>query len=220
MFLGHFGLAFAGRSVSKGPTLGTLFAAAQLPDILWPVFLETGIEQVTIAPGTTPVTPLRFDSYPYSHSLLAMAFWGALFGGVYYWKRRDRTGAILLALLVLSHWILDVATHIRDMPLFPGPSPLFGLGLWWSIPGTLLAEGTLLAVGVALYLRTTRARDRIGSGGLLVLVSLLVLFYGAALLGPPPPSVFALAWTAALGFLLLYALASLVDRHRAPALRP
>jgi hypothetical protein len=219
MFLGHFGLAFAGKSVSTRPRLGTLFAAAQLPDILWPVFLATGVEHVTIAPGTTPVTPLRFDSYPYSHSLLGMALWGALFGGAYYWKRRDRPGAILLAALVLSHWVLDVAAHIPDMPLFPGPSPLFGLGLWWSIPGTLLAEGTLLAVGVAFYIQATTARDRIGSGGLLVLVSLLVLFYGAALLGPPPPSIGVLAGTAALGFLLLYGLASLVDRHRAPAPR-
>jgi hypothetical protein len=217
MFLGHFGLAFAGKAVSDRPRLGTLFAAAQLPDILWPVFLATGLEAVTIAPGATPVTPLRFVSYPYSHSLLAMGVSGALFGGAYWVKRRDTRGALLLYALVVSHWLLDVATHVPDMPLYPGPSPRFGLGLWESLPWTLVAEFGLLAGGLALYGKATRARDRIGSLGLVGLVLLLVLFYVGALAGPPPPSVGALAGTAALGFVLLYSLASLVDRHRSPA---
>jgi len=57
MFLGHFAVA-----------LGTLVFGSQLADLLWPVFLLLGREQVGIVPGITRVTPLDFISYPYSHS--------------------------------------------------------------------------------------------------------------------------------------------------------
>ena len=43
---------------------------------------------------------------------------------------------------MLSHWVLDFVTHAPDMPLWPGPSPRLGLGLWNSIPGTSIVEGT------------------------------------------------------------------------------
>lgn len=69
MFLGHFA---AGLAASRGEPrlpLGTAFLAAQLPDAIWPCLLLAGVERVTIAPGDTAMTPLRFDHYPWSHSL-------------------------------------------------------------------------------------------------------------------------------------------------------
>jgi hypothetical protein len=47
------------------------------------------------------------------------------------------------------------------MPLYPGGAR-FGLGLWNSIAGTLVVEILMFATGVWLYVRSTRARDRIG----------------------------------------------------------
>src|SRR5512140_1902671 len=139
MFLGHFGVAMAGKQVAPRPSLGTLVLAAQFVDGLWPILLLLGIEQVRIAPGITAVTPLDFTSYPYSHSLLADALWAALVAGAYWMFRRDARGALWLGALVLSHWLLDFASHRPDMPLWPG-SPGLGLGLWFSLPATLAVE--------------------------------------------------------------------------------
>lgn len=60
MFIGHFGLGFAARPLAPRLSLAVLFAAAQLADVLWPVFVAPGLEQVRIDPGHTAVTPLDF----------------------------------------------------------------------------------------------------------------------------------------------------------------
>ena len=64
-----------------------------------------------------------------------------------------------------------------------------------------------------VYEFAARARDRIGSLGLGVMLVLLVTIYGASLFGPPPPSVQAVAWSAQ-GLWLFVLFAWWVDRHR------
>ncbi|MDZ4252520.1 MAG: hypothetical protein U1A72_08090 [Sulfuritalea sp.] len=75
MFIGHFGVGFGAKSVVPGVSLGTLLLAAQFIDLLWPTLLLLGVEHVRIVPGATVVTPLVFDHYPVSHSLLAVLGW-------------------------------------------------------------------------------------------------------------------------------------------------
>jgi hypothetical protein len=212
MFLGHFAVAMAAKKVAPRPSLGTLLLAALLADGIWPVFLLLGWEQVEIVPGITAVTPLLFVSYPYSHSLVAGAVWALLFAGCYFLLRRDRTGAFWLALLVLSHWALDVAAHRPDMPVWPG-GPKIGLGLWHWLPGTLAVEFGLLALGAWLYASATRARDALGRGALWAFVATLVAIYCGAVFGPPPPSVTVLAISGLLGWLFI-AWGYWIDRHR------
>ncbi len=214
MFIGHFGLAMAAKKVAPTPSLGTLVLAAILVDGVWPVFLLLGWERVEIVPGITAVTPLLFVSYPYTHSLVAGAFWAALLGGGYYAVRRDAAGAGWIAALVLSHWVLDFASHRPDMPLWPG-GPKVGLGLWYSLPATLVVEFALLGVGAWLYLAATRARDRLGRILLAALVATLAVIYLASVFGPPPPSVQVLAMSGILGWLFI-AWAYWIDRHREP----
>jgi len=217
MFLGHFAVAFAAKRGAPETSLGTLFVAAQLPDVLWPVLVLAGVEQVRIDPGNTAVTPLDFVSYPYSHSLLFDLLWAALLAGAYLVTtraRRPMAGAVCIALLVLSHWLLDAASHRPDVPVLPH-GPYVGLGLWNSRPATFIVEGTLFAAGIISYRRGTRARSRAGSIGLAALVALLVTAYLGATFGPPPPSVAALAWSVLLGWLFV-ALGVWVDRRRAP----
>jgi len=76
MFLGHFAVALGAKKAAPQASLGALVFGAQLADLLWPIFLLLGWEQVRIDPGATRVTPLDFVSYPYSHSLLAELLWG------------------------------------------------------------------------------------------------------------------------------------------------
>jgi hypothetical protein len=118
MFLGHFGLGFATKKATPEVSLGTLFLACQFADLLWPTLLLLRIERVEIEPGATKMSPLDFVSYPYSHSLLMLCIWGVAFGVIYAAIRRSRLrAAVALALLVVSHWVLDVVMHRPDMPL-------------------------------------------------------------------------------------------------------
>jgi membrane-bound metal-dependent hydrolase YbcI (DUF457 family) len=216
MFLGHFGLGFGTKKAVPEISLGTLFLACQLADLLWPTLLLLGLERVEIEPNATKMTPLNFVSYPYSHSLLMLCVWGVAFGAIYAGIRRSRwRAAFALALLVVSHWVLDVVTHRPDMPLTVNGTARLGLGLWSSVPGTLAAESILFFGGVVVYARSTVARDRVGSIGLWSLVAFMVLVYLASLFGPPPPSTSALAWSAQ-AIWLLVVWGYWVDSHRLP----
>ena len=177
MFIGHFALGFAAKRAAPRISLGTLFAASQLPDLLWPVLVALGIEHVRIAPGATAFTPLEFVSYPYSHSLLFVAIWGLAFGGLYGLRLHGFRAVAVIALLVVSHWVLDWVTHRPDMPLAPGLDTKLGLGLWNSVVGTRVVESILFIAGVWLYVRATRARDAVGRWAWWGLVGLLAVLY-------------------------------------------
>jgi len=213
MFLGHFGIGFGARAAAPRASLGTLFLAAQFIDLLWPTLLLLGVERVRIEPGATAVTPLAFEHYPVSHSLLAVAAWALLLALAYGFLRQDRRGALLVGLAVLSHWLLDAVVHQPDLPLYPGSAVLAGLTLWDSLTATLAVEVPLFLIGVWLYLRATRPRDRIGTWGLGGLVGLLAVIYVGNLFGPPPPDVTAIAWVGQLQCLLVL-WAYWVDAHR------
>ena len=212
MFIGHFAVALGAKRLAPRTSLGTLVAAAQLIDLAWPVLVLAGVEVVRIDPGNTAYTPLDFVSYPYTHGALSVLLWAAAFGGLHYWRRRDRAGAWTVAGLVASHWLLDAASHRPDLPLWPG-GPLVGLGLWNSVPATVAVEALLLAGGIFLYYRTTRWKDAVGRFGLYAFLGLLLLIAAGNLLGPPPPSPQAIG-VAGLGLWLFVPLAAWIDRHR------
>lgn len=213
MFIGHFALGFAARRAAPRLSLATLFAAAQLADLVWPVLVMLGVEQVRIVPGTTAFTPLDFVSYPYSHSLLALIVWGVLFGGICVAVVHDRRVLLVVAALVVSHWVLDWITHRPDMPLYPGSVKL-GLGLWNSVVGTIAVELAMFVAGVWMYARDTRALDKVGRWGFVTFVVFLLVAYFSSM-GPPPPSIGALVLTAIPGAMLIVVWAWWFDRHRA-----
>ncbi len=188
MFLGHFAAGLAASRAEPRLRLGTAFLGAQLSDAIWPYLLLAGAERVAIEPGITAVTPLRFESYPWSHSLAMVLVWAIVAAGVYRLRGGVARGAFLLAALVASHWVLDAVSHRPDMPLLPGSGPLVGLGLWYSRPWTLVVELGLFAAGIAVY-----TKGRGASRSFWVLAATLVLVYLANVFGPPPPSVAAMA---------------------------
>ncbi len=215
MFLGHFGVALAAKRAAPRTSLATLFAAAQLLDGVWPVLVLAGVEQVRIDPAPpNPFLALDFVRYPFTHGALAAGLWSVAFGAVYMALRGYRTGAIVVGLLVGSHWVLDFITHRPDLPLVAG-DPRVGLGLWSSFPATLVVELVIFLGGAAVYARTAPARDRAGAIGLWTLVAALLLAYAASLLGPPPPSAKAVGVVSLVGWAVFLAWAAWVDRHRA-----
>jgi hypothetical protein len=215
MFLGHVAVGMAAKRAAPRVSLTVLILAAQLADVIWPTLVGLGIEQVGIEPGNTRVTPLNFISYPYSHSLITLAIWSIGFAPVF-GLSRGRRAVPILAALVVSHWVLDVITHRPDMPIVPQSGLKLGLGLWNSIPATMAVEFAMYAVGLWIYLTSTRARDRIGSWGFGVLAAFLVVVYLANVFGPPPPSVRVIWIGALIGAGVMTLWAWWVDRHRTP----
>ncbi len=212
MFIGHFAVGLASKRVAPRASLGVLLAAPNLLDLLWPIFLLLGWEEVRIDPGNTAFTPLDFVSYPISHSLLTACGWGVLFALLYWAVTRYSLGAIVIGLSVMSHWVLDFVTHRPDMPLYPG-GPRIGLGLWNSVSATIAVEVTMYAAGAWLYLSMTRARDRVGTYALWSFLVFGLLTYVANILGPPPPNPHAIA-VAALALWLVPLWGWWIDRHR------
>jgi len=213
MFIGHFGVGFGAKSLAPKVSLGALFLAAQFIDLLWPTLLLLGVERVQIVPGATVVTPLLFEHYPVSHSLAAVFGWAVLVGGIYWLLLRERIGALVVGLLVLSHWGLDAIVHRPDLPLFPGSATLIGMDAWSSLPLTLAIELPLFALGVWLYARASSPKDAVGRWGLVALVVFLLVIYAGNLFGPPPPSAVAIAWVGQLQWLLVI-WGYWIDKHR------
>jgi hypothetical protein len=216
MFIGHFALAFGAKRIAPMMSLGTLFLACQFADLLWPTLLVLGWEAVEIDPGNTLVTPLNFVRYPYSHSLVALLGWSALFALAYRTIRGWQPVAIgTIATLVFSHYVLDVFMHRPDLPITLSGARRVGLGLW-NYPGiTLALESTLFIIGTAIYMSATRARDLAGRAGLYALIVFLVAMYFAALYGPPPPNAATIAVAGHLTWLFVL-WAYWVDGHRVP----
>jgi hypothetical protein len=183
MILGHYAVALAAKKAAPKTSLGTLLIAAQLPDLLFPLFILLGVEHVRIAPGITVVFPMDLYDYPLSHSLLAGLLWSAALASLYYAIRKEKRGATIVGLAVISHWILDFITHRPDLPLGFGTGTYVGLGLWNSLIGTLIVESALFIIGVFLYVRTTKADNRIGSIGFWTWIGFLSVMYAGSFFG-------------------------------------
>jgi membrane-bound metal-dependent hydrolase YbcI (DUF457 family) len=207
MFIGHAALALAARPLAPRANLGVALAATYWLDLVWPVLLLSGVERVEVDPGNTAFTPLDFVHYPWTHSLIAAIAWSVLFG-LACWKLGGRA-ALVMGLLVFSHWALDAVAHRPDLPLWPGSGAMVGLGLWNSVAATLVVETSLFAAGAAIYLRSSGK----ASLAFRALAGFFVLAYLVAAFGPLPPGAAAVAWSA-LALWLLPVWGWWADRHR------
>src|SRR3989442_939539 len=99
---------------------------------------------------------LEAHEIAFSHSLVIDIVWAGLLAGVYFLWRRYGRAAWILFIAVMSHWLLDFASHPPDMPLAPGIHRYFGLGLWSSISATILIEGIMWLLALIFYVSATR----------------------------------------------------------------
>jgi hypothetical protein len=218
MFLGHYGVALALKRAEPKLSLGTLFIAVQLPDLLWGIFLLLGWEQARIVPGHTAMTPIEFLSYPISHSLVGVLAWSFVAAALYYsWPTRDTSrhwqAAAMVGLAVFSHYPVDVLVHISDLPLSGGSSLKLGLGLWNNPLATLIAEAVVFGIGLAIYVTRRSNRHPVRLRRLVIVVLLLVGTYVASVLGPVPSSMTIVAVSDIVFLLVIAALAAWADRR-------
>lgn len=213
MFLGHFATGLAAKPLAPRLPLPLLLLAPQLLDVVWPVLVGAGVEHARLEPGHLDASPLVLEHMPYSHSLVMAAVWGVVTAAIYVLATRDRRGAVVLALLVISHWVLDYVAHEPDMPLWPGDVG-HGLGLWRSLPATLITELAMFAVGAWIYTRATVARGRWGRIGWPIFAVVLVAMAIFATAGKPPPSLNAVLGSIAVLFVIIVGVAIAIDRQR------
>lgn len=214
MFIGHFGLSFAAKKAAPNVSLGTLFIATQFVDILWPFLLAFNVEKVAIIPGYTQSNALDFLYFPYTHSLLAGILWGVILGVVYCLFKRDKQGALIIGLCVLSHWFLDLLVHTPDLPLSPFGDSRVGFGLWNHVALSLTIETILFFAGVYVYAKATEPKTKAGKWGLWSFAIFLVVFNIFNTFGPPPASMIALALSLLILMGIIVALAYWVDKKR------
>jgi hypothetical protein len=212
MFVGHLAVALGAKRATPRAPLAWLVAATFGLDLLWPIFLLAGIEEVRINPGDTAFTPLAFAYYPWSHSFVTAIAWGLLAGAIAAKRFQDRRVGAIIGATVPSHWILDVVAHRPDLPLWPG-GPKLGLGLWSSIPATFIVEGLFFFAMVELYRRAFAARDRMGRWAFRALIAFVSAIWFLSPFSPPPPSVTAII-VVGLALWVLVPWARFIERHR------
>lgn len=189
MLVGHLAAGLVGKRLEPKVSLGVWVMAALWADFIFFPLLLLGIENVAVVPNVA-INRVVGHHIGYSHSLLMLAIWAELFTALYFWRQRNGRAASVIFAVVLSHWLLDVISHRPDMPLVPGGKTLLGLGLWNSIPATLLVEGGFWMVAVVMYARVTRPKNRLGVFAFWSAVILLTLvWYGNLNAGMDPDPV-------------------------------
>lgn len=221
MFLGHYGVAFALKRAQPKLSLGTLFVATQLLDLLWGIFVLLGWEHARIVPENSAFTRLEFWDYPISHSLVGALTWGIVAAACYYsWPTRDTTrhwqAAAVVGLAAFSHYPIDVLVHLPDLPIMGNDSPKLGLGLWNHPVATMVAELLVFGLGLAVYVALGSKRHRVRPGRLAVLVVVLLGTYFASVYGPPPPNMTTVGVSVIVIVLLAAGLAAWADRRTSP----
>lgn len=196
MFIGHFAPALIAAARPRAAGLGTLFVAAQLVDIGFAALLIPGIEAMRIVPGITAMNPMDLHHMPYTHSLLGALIWAMTFGAIVWFATRRREAAIAAALVVVSHWFIDLLVHIPDLTLYGAP-PKLGLGLWNHPLIAMPLEILLIGSAFLYYLRRTEASG--GNRRLWVLAGLLAFAQAVDWFGPKEP-VYSLAVPATMLF--------------------
>ncbi len=145
MFVGHYAAALAAKAIAPKAPLWTYIGAAQLLDIGWSSLVMAGVEKVSFDPDL-PGSPLVLEHMPWTHSLPAAVIWsvaGLLLAKVL--LRLNWGTALVVGLVVFSHWATDWLVHRPDLEIWPGGEKV-GLALW-NFPG---AEKTLEMALIAL----------------------------------------------------------------------
>ncbi len=186
MLIGHFAVGMCAKKASPSVNLAVFFIAALFVDLIFPIFVLLDIEHVSIDHSITPVVPFNLSHYPYSHSLLMSVVYSLLaFILCTKWFKSKKI-SFIVGLSIFSHWILDFITHVPDLPITFGDYKV-GLGLWNSIWGTIIIEGSLFIIGVYFYLKSKPGFNKKRNIIFWSMISLLLVAYFWGIFGPKPP---------------------------------
>lgn len=162
-------------------SMTALLISVQAMELAWVVLNYLGVEHTTTGITVRSVADIHLASIPYSHSVAtvtaaALVAWWAIERGL---GRRPIGRAVAIG--IVSHLVLDIATHAPDIALWPGsPFRQLGLGLYSGAPA--IAFGVELLYGVLCWwiYRGSRALLSVIVAGNLANIS----FFFAGIPGP------------------------------------
>jgi hypothetical protein len=213
MLVGHVAAGFFARQIRREESLGLLVFAAVLADLLAFAFIIAGVERVEFLDARGAGYYFHPLEISFSHSLLSNVLWGAIVGGALLAARKPRATAVVAAALVVSHWVLDVVSHPADVPLAPGLPWKWGLGLWTSVPATLIIEGGLWGVALLMYVRGRRRWSMPRKVLFWLGVVLLTVAWYGNIAGPPPSDPRTAPVSSLIFFSLIVAWSFAIDRR-------
>jgi hypothetical protein len=204
---GHYAAAYALRAAGPAVPLWALFVAVQAVDIVFFVFALAGVETLRVRPDARGPLAMDLVRIPYTHSLVLNLLYAAAVVGLAASMRRARAG-VVLAIALLSHWMLDVIVHVHDLPLTWSATETVGWGLWQRPLAALALEiGLVVATYAALRPRLVSGARRPADLGAALLIA-IQLFY---VLGPPPTAAWQMAIAAEAIYTTMAILAYRVD---------
>lgn len=217
MGVGHVALALGASKAAPRLNVGWLVFAALLSDFLLGIFASLGLEHATV-PADYATRHYLLFTFPYSHGLLALLLWAVTAGFLISRAHRSDRNRVLMvvALVVLSHFVLDGLVHVAGLPVDGENSPKLGLGLWNHMPLELSLETVMAIAGVALYLKLSGSgAPAIGRYGMALFVALVTVMTWTQLFAtaPPKPQQLTVAWVVVP--LAFSAIAYALDRQRA-----
>lgn len=188
MGIGHAAVALGASRAAPRINVGLLIFAAFLADFLLGIFAAFGLESAHVPADFASRHYLTF-TFPYSHGLAALVFWGVALAATLCWvDGRNRTWAfVVIAGLVLSHFVLDALVHVPELPLLGENSPKLGLSLWNHMPLELTLESVMAGAGLAIYW-TLRPPEKLGRWGMAVFVVAVTGLTWTQLLTTTPPT--------------------------------
>ncbi|MEQ8714687.1 MAG: hypothetical protein RIC80_16835 [Cyclobacteriaceae bacterium] len=189
MYVGHYVSSLALKKYDKNISLGWLFIGAQFVDILFFPFVVMGIERMNIVEGFTATNHLDLEYMPYTHSLLATAFWALL--GYFVFANLLKMGhksGIAMALAIASHWFVDLVVHTPDLPIWSDSSPKLGFGIWNYRELAFGLEALFLFGGLYIYIQAVKPTNKVGKYGMIGYAVFLLALHGSQVYGPPAAS--------------------------------
>ena len=167
MYIGHYAVAAALVTLVPASPVTPIAVGVAWPDLVWPVLVFIGREHVTVNRSDPLQRSIRFDSYPFSHSLVLSNLFTLVPAVIVAFLYDSVLLGVLFWVATLSHWVLDLVVHLPDLPVlgFGGNDRTLGFGLWRYPRTAFVTEYVFFATVVLL---TARPAAFVGvlSGGL------------------------------------------------------
>lgn len=123
--INHAATALLLKKKEPAAPMWLLLISVQLVEVLWVIFNYLGIEHFSVSNGK-----IHLDYLPYSHSVFSGIAIALLSVAVINWGYKNRKLATVFAIGVLSHVVIDMVFHEKDIRLSPfADSPVWGLGI-------------------------------------------------------------------------------------------
>lgn len=195
MGVGHLAVGLMLKRIDPAINLGMLFFLVFLSDFLLGVFYHLGLESAVVPEGFSDRHYLVFN-FPFSHGLIASIFWSGLVFLIVLamWRLR---AAIIAAIAVFSHFILDGMVHVPGVPLAGADSAKIGLRLWSNMTLALTIEMILVVAGLILYFDVANRSFR-GRWGVVIfmLVFAVLTIFGMTASEAPELNQLGIGWLA------------------------